>query len=102
LVSELRLRAVATRAAANAFLPEFLADFNRRFARAAAAPLPVWRRPGRDLALAVSCRYRRVVARDNTPRLGPRPVPRPPGPPGPSRRGAAARTGSSPSLAPRL
>ena len=33
LVSELRLRAVTTRAAANAFLPEFLADFNRRFAR---------------------------------------------------------------------
>jgi hypothetical protein len=30
LVSELRLRAVATRAAANAFLPAFLADFNRR------------------------------------------------------------------------
>jgi len=87
LVSELRLRAVATRAAANAFLPEFLADFNRRFARAAAAPLPVWRRPGRDLALAVSCRYRRVVARDNTVRLGPRLVQIPRGPRGRSYAG---------------
>jgi hypothetical protein len=38
LVSELRLRAVTTRAAANAFLPEFLADFNRRFARPPAQP----------------------------------------------------------------
>jgi len=38
LVSELRLRTVRTRAAANAFLPEFLADFNRRFARPPAQP----------------------------------------------------------------
>ena len=32
LVKELRLRGIATIAAANAFLPEFCADFNRRFA----------------------------------------------------------------------
>jgi hypothetical protein len=72
LVSELRLRDITSRAAANAFLPEFLADFNRRFARPALSPQPVWRRPPRDLALALSCRYQRVVARDNTVRLGPR------------------------------
>lgn len=72
LVSELRLRGIASRAAANAFLPEFLADFNRRFARPALSPPPVWRRPPRDLALVLSCRYQRVVARDNTVRLGPR------------------------------
>src|SRR5262245_42759879 len=43
LVSELRLHGISTREAANAFLPGFLADFNRRFAHAPAAP-PVWRR----------------------------------------------------------
>jgi len=37
LVGELRLRQIATREAANAFLPEFLADFNGRFARPAVA-----------------------------------------------------------------
>jgi hypothetical protein len=45
LVSELRLRTVSTRAAANAFLPEFLADFNRRFAQPrpdSIRPLPSW------------------------------------------------------------
>lgn len=82
LVSELRLRAVATRAAANAFLPEFLADFNRRFARPPAQPQAVWRRPPRDLALVLSCRYTRQVARDNTLRLGPRLVQIPRGPHG--------------------
>jgi len=74
LVSELRLRGIATRAAANAFLPEFLADFNRRFARPPAQPQAVWRRPPRDLALVLSCRYTRTVARDNTLCLGPRVV----------------------------
>jgi transposase len=53
LVSELRLRGIATRAAANAFLPEFIADFNRRFAQAPAAPQSVWRRPPRDGRLVV-------------------------------------------------
>ena len=67
LVSELRLRTVRTRAAANAFLPEFLADFNRRFARPPAQPQAVWRRPPRDLALVLSCRYTRQVARAPTP-----------------------------------
>jgi transposase len=82
LVSELRLRAIATPAAANAFLPAFLADFNARFARPPAHLEPVWRRPPPDLALVVSCRYRRVVARDNTVRLGPRLLAIPPGPRG--------------------
>jgi transposase len=79
LVSELRLRRIASRAAANAFLPEFLADFNHRFARPALSPQPAWRRPPHDLALVLSCRYRRVVARDNTVRLGPRVIQIPPG-----------------------
>src|SRR6267142_6082338 len=82
LVSELRLRRIATRAAANAFLPEFLTDFNRRFSRAAPPAPPVWRRPPRDLELVLSCRYSRVVARDNTVRVGPRVVQIPRGPGG--------------------
>jgi hypothetical protein len=72
LVSELRLRGIRTVEAAHAYLPEFIADFNRRFGKPPAQPQPVWRRPPRDLALILGCRYRRVVARDNTVRLGPR------------------------------
>jgi len=82
LVSELRLRRIATRAAANAFLPEFLADFNRRFARPALVPHSAWRPPPRDLAFVLSCRYSRVVARDNTVRLGSRLIQIPRGPHG--------------------
>jgi transposase len=72
LVSELRLRGIATLDAANAFLPTFIADFNCRFAVPAAAPTPAWRRPPRDLAALLSCRYGVVVARDHTVHLGAR------------------------------
>src|SRR5436309_991092 len=72
LVSELRLRGIRTVEAAHAYLPEFIADFNRRFGKPPADRQPVWRRPPRDLAQILGCRYRRVVARDNTVRLGPR------------------------------
>jgi transposase len=82
LIAELRLRGITTRAAANAFLPLFIADYNRRFARPPADPHPAWRRPPRDLALVLSCRYTRTVARDNTVRLGPRWLQLPPGPGG--------------------
>jgi hypothetical protein len=66
LVSELRLRALHTLEQANAFLPEFLSAFIQRFARAPAEPTPVWRPAPRDLDRLLSCRYVRVVARDNT------------------------------------
>jgi len=72
LVSELRLRGLATLAEANAFLPAFRADFNRRFAVPPAATPGVWRRPPRALAQLLSCRYLRRVARDHTVTLGPR------------------------------
>jgi transposase len=75
LVSELRLRDIRTVEAAQAYLPAFIADFNRRFGKPPAQPQAVWRRPPRDLPLILGCRYRRVVARDNTIRLGPRLVP---------------------------
>ena len=82
LIGELRLRGIATLAAANAFLPLFIADYNRRFARPPADPTPAWRRPPRDLPLVLSCRYSRTVAHDNTVRLGPRWLQLPPGPGG--------------------
>jgi hypothetical protein len=93
LVSELRLRRIATRDAANAFLPSFLVDFNGRFAQRPASPHAVWRRPPRDLDIVLSCRYARVVARDNTLRLGPPLIQIPRGPHGRSyaRRHVEAR-----------
>jgi transposase len=72
LVSELRLRRISTLADANAFLPQFIADFNRRFTVPPATPIAVWRRPPRPLAQTLSCRYAVRVARDNTVTLGPR------------------------------
>ena len=72
LVSELRLRGISTPEAANAFLPTFLADLTPRFARAPADTTAAWRPAPRDLAALLSCRYTRVVAHDNTVRLGPR------------------------------
>ncbi len=82
LVSELRLRGITTLEAANAWLPEFIADFNRRFAHAPAEATAAWRRPPRDFAELLSCRYARVIARDNTVRLGARWLQIPPGPGG--------------------
>jgi transposase len=80
LVSELRLRGITTPEAANAFLPAFRADFNRRFARPPARPQPAWRSAPRDLPLLLGCRYARRVAADNTVRLGLRGLQLPPGP----------------------
>jgi transposase len=88
LTAELRLRGLATPEAATAFLPLFIADYNRRFARPPADPRPAWRRPPRDLARLLSCRYTRTVARDNTVRLGPRWLQLPPGPGGRSYAGS--------------
>jgi transposase len=82
LVSELRLRGIATREAANAFLPEFLTDFNRRFTHAPTEATAAWRRPPRDFDEILSCRYHRTVARDNTVRLGSRWLQIPRGPAG--------------------
>jgi transposase len=80
LVSELRLHGIATPEAANAFLPAFRADHNRRFARPPARPRPAWRPPPRELPLLLGCRYARRVAADNTVRLGLRGLQLPPGP----------------------
>lgn len=79
LVSELRLRGITTLDGGNAFATEFLADFTRRFA-CADDTAPVWRRPPPDLDALLGCRYRRIVARDNTVHLGARWIQIPPGP----------------------
>ena len=87
LVSELRLRGLATLEAANAFLPEFIADFNHRFAHAPADATAVWRPVPRDFDRLLSCRYPRTVVRDNTVRLGARWLQIPRGPHGRSYAG---------------
>jgi transposase len=66
LTVELRLAGITTVAAAEAFLPQFLADFAARFAVPPRDPCPAWRPAPRDLDRILACRYRRVVARDYT------------------------------------
>jgi transposase len=80
LVVELRLRGLTTPEAAQAYLPEFIADYNRRFAHPPANRRPAWRPPPRDFAELLSCRYQRVVARDHTVRVAGRCLDIPPGP----------------------
>jgi transposase len=87
LVAELRLHGLTTVAAAQAFLPTYLADHNRRLAQPPADPTAAWRRAPPDLADRLACRYTRVVARDNTARLGARVVQIPRGPHGRSYAG---------------
>ena len=72
LVSELRLAQATTLAEANAVLARFCADYNRRFAQAAADATSDFRSLPRrfDLARCLSLRYRRVVAADHTVTLG--------------------------------
>jgi hypothetical protein len=88
LVVELRLRGITTRAAANAFLPAFLADYNRRFTHPPADAHAAWRPRPRDFADRLSCHYTRTVAPDNTVRLGARWAQIPPGPHGRSYAGS--------------
>jgi transposase len=87
LVTELRLHGLTTVEAAEAFLPTYLADHNRRLTQPPATAAAAWRRPPRDLADRLSCRYTRRVARDNTVRLGARLVQIPRGPHGRSYAG---------------
>ena len=87
LVVELRWHGLTTVAAAEAFLPTYLVDHNRLFAQPPADAAAAWRRPPRDLADRLSCRYTRRVAHDNTVRLSPRWVQIPRGPHGRSYAG---------------
>lgn len=72
LPQELRLRGIATREEANRFLREsYIAEFNRKFAVAAAQPesafVPL---SGQDLERIFSLQHERVVNRDNTVQFG--------------------------------
>lgn len=66
LVKELRLHGLSTLAAANAWLPTFVADYNRRFAVAPASPVDV-HRPVRhapqDLARIFSLHHARTISK---------------------------------------
>ena len=68
LVSEMRLAAVDTREAANAFLPEFLARFNARFAQEPQDKEPAWvcAEPPLDAAYYFSTCEERTVRADQT------------------------------------
>ena len=69
-----RVRMKIGRAIANAFLAEYVAAHNRRFAKRPPGLPSAWRPAPRDLPRLLSCRYSRTVARDNTVTLGERVV----------------------------
>lgn len=71
LVSELRLAGARTMEQANAVLKRFIADYNRRFAVAAAVAQPAWRPVGQSIDLNRVCSfgYQATVLKDNTVRL---------------------------------
>ena len=68
LVKELRLEGIGTVAAANRFLPGFIADYNRRFAKAARNPKDLHRplAPYEDLDEALAWREQRTVTANLT------------------------------------
>lgn len=69
LVKELRLRGINDIDAANAFLPEFIADYNRRFAKPPQCPTdahrPVLHDPS-ELALIFSIHHTRTLSKNLT------------------------------------
>ncbi len=81
-IKELRLRGIDTVEAAEAFVPEFIADHNRRFAVPPREAREAWRRPARTLDRILACRYTRTVAADNTVQIPGRWIQVPPGPRG--------------------
>ena len=68
LVKEMRLRGIATKEAANAFLQEYLPQYNRRFGVTPLNPTDVHLRPGRDINLDryLCLKTNRTVRNDNT------------------------------------
>src|SRR5437879_3927306 len=78
LTSELRLRGISTLEGGNAFLPEFLADFTRRFARPPADATAAGRPVPRDLPLAPAHGSRGPTRRQDARSRGGPPSPYPP------------------------
>jgi len=71
LVAEMRIRDISTPEQANAYLPEFLEDFDQRFAVTPREATSAWRKPPPGWQLAICCRYSRTVGKDNTVQIGP-------------------------------
>jgi transposase len=69
LVQELRLDVIDDRTAANAWLPQFLGRYNRRFAVPARISGTVYRALPADLENAFCFKYQRTVGSDNTVRF---------------------------------
>lgn len=84
LVAELRLAGIQTLAAATAFLPQFTAAFNARFASPPAEGVPAWRPLPRGLDLERICSLytEATVLNDNTVRTQGTILQIPPGPGG--------------------
>lgn len=84
LVAELRLARIRDKAAANAFLPGFLARYNARFAKPAAQPESAYRPwPAHLDPQTIFCfKYVRTAQLDNTVTLGPHCLQLLPGPHG--------------------
>lgn len=81
LVSELRLADITDIAAANAFLPDFIARHNARHAVPPETPVPMWRKAQRlDTDRLIAFRYQATVGNDNAVRLGGLIIDIPPGP----------------------
>lgn len=68
LIKELRLRRIATLEAANTYLPRFMRDYNRRFARAPLSPHDAHRPlgPADNLDRSLTLITRRTVSKDCT------------------------------------
>jgi transposase len=68
LIKELRLRGVANLATANAYLPSFMREYNRRFAKAPFSPHNAHRPllPSDDLDRALTRLYQRTVSKNLT------------------------------------
>lgn len=65
LCSELRLAGACDLDSANRVLRKFIADYNRRFARASREAAKTWRSAPEDLARVCAFRHERIVSNDN-------------------------------------
>lgn len=80
LVSVLRLRGASSLEEAASCLPEFVDEFNQRFAHGPRDPIPAWRKAPLGSGTHFACQYARTVAKDNTVSIGERWIQIPPGP----------------------
>jgi transposase len=82
LTAELALAGITEVAAAEAFLPPFIARFNPGFGQPPRQAKAAWRKAPRDLDRILACRYSRIVTLDNVVSIPGVEIPIPPGPHG--------------------